>query len=149
MQGNPALTWTLSTEQHCRRSPRQEGLCRQLTQGTVLPARRPEATTARVQTSMTAPAEGHSENVCGERRPEKRAWRRRPAVSNELTHSSLAGSASHTANAHPIPVKICSSTSETNLLETTEYLSYCFLAQKSDVCMEKYRQLHTSWCCNI
>lgn len=46
------------------------------------------------------------------------------------------------------PDEICSSTSETNLLETTEYLSHCFLAQKSDVCTEKYRQLHTSWCCN-
>lgn len=45
-------------------------------------------------------------------------------------------------------MKICSSTSETNLLETTECLSHCLLAQKWDVCMEEYRQLHTSWCCN-
>lgn len=44
--------------------------------------------------------------------------------------------------------EIYSPTSETNLLETTEYLSHCFLAQKSDVYMEKYRQLLTSWCYN-
>ena len=72
-----------------------------------------------------------------------------PTVSHKGTCDAPAGSGRAHHRVPSLPGKSCSSTSETNSLETTEYLSRCLLVQKSDVCVERYRQLHPSWCFNV
>ena len=75
--------------------------------------------------------------------------KRRPLPAVREPSAASWAQAQHPTSSQRFLAKICSSTSETNLPETTQYLSHRFQAQKSDVCMEKYRQLRTSWWCNI
>ena len=126
---------------------------RKLQPGTVLPAQKPMVTAARAQDRH----QGRGLRVCrhragsgGSERPAGGPVETgRPPPAARRPSVAWRAQAQHPRSSQPFLAKLCSPTSATNLPETTQYLSHCFLAQQSDVCMEKYRQLHTSWWCNI
>lgn len=148
---SPPRRWCLSL--------RSTGAGSRAFRGEEAPARHhPPSTEARGDGSLSPELAPRARlRVCGPRagsggseRPSGRpAEMRRPLPAARGPSAAWRAQAQHPVSSQPFLAKICSSTSETNLPETTQYLSHCFLAQQSDVCMEKYRQLHTSWWCNI